>query len=227
MIFRIFSLDNDIILDENFVNVLEIHDKSFAIKIIKKLTNNEDIYDDEFLILLDNEEAINFQKNSIVITDLFSINFNDKKILNKLYNLLEEEIKVDESFYIELNEINQLISNLLKDKVNQSSFDLELEQDLKIKELLKLYNVKISRNKEDDILNDLFNYLDLITELNLYKIIFIVNLKSYLNTEQLKEAYKYFLYKKVNVLLIETNKHKKIKNEKKLIIDELFDDYYV
>ncbi|HHX68349.1 MAG TPA: type II-A CRISPR-associated protein Csn2 [Gallicola sp.] len=227
MMFRIFSLDNDIVLDKHYINVLEVHDKSFAVKIIKKLICEEDIYDDEFLILLDKDKEINLQKNSIVITDLFSINFNDKKITNKLYSLLEDEIKMDESFYIELNEINQLISNLLKDKINQSNFDLELEQELKIKGLLKHYNVKISQNKEDNSLNDLFNYLDLIIELNLCKIIFVVNLKSYLNDEQLKEAYKYFLYKKVNILLIETNKYEKLANEKKLIIDEFFDDYYV
>lgn len=227
MIFRIFSLDNDIVLDENYVNVLEIHDKSFAVKIIKKLTSDEDIYNDEFFLLFEDDKEINLYKNSIVITDLFNINFNDRKILNKIYDLLEEEIKSDESFYLELNEINKLLINLLKDKINQLTFDLELEEDLKIKELLKAYNVHMYHNKEDDILADLFNYLELIDELNLCKVIFIINLKSYLNEEQIKEAYKFFLYKKLKVILIETNKYKTVENEKKLIIDELFDDYYV
>ncbi|NLM63638.1 MAG: type II-A CRISPR-associated protein Csn2, partial [Mollicutes bacterium] len=154
MIFRIFSLDNDIVLDENYVNVLEIHDKSFAVKIIKKLTSDEDIYNDEFFLLFEDDKEINLYKNSIVITDLFNINFNDRKILNKIYDLLEEEIKSDESFYIELNEINKLLSKLLKDKLNQAILDLELDEELKIKELLKTYNVHISRNNEDDILVD-------------------------------------------------------------------------
>lgn len=227
MIFRIFSLDNDIVLDENYVNVLEIHDKSFAVKIIKKLTSDEDIYNDEFFLLFEDDKEINLYKNSIVITDLFNINFNDRKILNKIYDLLEEEIKSDESFYIELNEINKLLSKLLKDKLNQAILDLELEEELKIKELLKTYNVHISRNNEDDILVDLVNYLEIIDELNLCKLVFIINLKSYLNEEQIKEVYKFILYKKIKVILIETNKYKKIENEKKLIIDELFDDYYV
>lgn len=229
MIFRIFYLDNDFILEENRVNVLEFHDKSFASKVIKKLISEEEIYDDEFLILLDeNGKEINIPKNSIIITDLFNINFNDKKILNKLYDLLEEEIKTDESFYLELNEINQLLSNLVKDKLNQSNIDLELNQELKIKELLKFYNVQVLRNKEDDIITDLFNYLDLIVELNLCKIVFIVNLKSYLDEEQIEQAYKFFLYNRnIKIILIETNKYKKIENEKKLIIDKSFDDYYI
>lgn len=227
MIFRIFSLDNDIIIDENHINILEIHNKQFATKIIKKLLCKENIYDDEVLMLLDDEKELNLLKNSIVITDLFNIALNDKKLLNKLYDLLEQEIKIDEEIYIELNEINKLMGNLLQSKINQSNLDLEIDRDLKIKELLKFYNIRILKNDEDDILTDLLNYLDLIIELNLYKIIFIVNLKSYLNNIQLKEIYKYILYNEIKVLLIETVENKKNDEERKLIVNESFDDYYV
>lgn len=227
MIFRIFSFDNDIVIDENSINVLEIHDKSFAVKIIKKIMSNENIFDDEFLVLLDSGKEINIQKNTIIITDFFNINLNDRKLLNRLYDLLEEDIKNDDSLYNEINEVNRLLINLLKDKINYSNFNLEIDEDLNIKELIKAYNVKFQQDNENHLLDYICNYIDIISELNLFKLVFLVNIKSYLNNKQLKELYKYILYKKVNVLVIEMNQYEKFENEKKLVIDEFFDDYYV
>ena len=51
-------------------------------------------------------------------------------------------------------------------------------------------------------------------------------MKLFLTDEEVVEVYKYSLYNNVNLLIIERNDRKKLKYEKKLVIDENFYDYF-
>lgn len=100
-----------------------------------------------------------------------------------------------------------------------------MNENLNIIEMLKLFDVKIDKINYGTILERIELYIDLISTLQTTKILIIPNLKTYLNTEELIELYKYSLYNNINLLLVERKiEQESLKYEKKLQIDNLFND---
>ena len=75
------------------------------------------------------------------MTDLFNIDFNSKKILNKIYAVIEQNIKNRQD-----DEINKIIWSLRKyltDEINEIPFEFNMNSDIDVQDLLKIFNVKI------------------------------------------------------------------------------------
>ena len=176
MIMKIFSLENDMIFTEEYINVLQIQDKKLFTNVINSLNDNINNIEDtkERIIILDNDTEIKIEKEVLMIIDVFNIDFNQKKIQNALY--------------------------------------------------LKLLGLKISNNKEK-IIDTIFSLIDVVEYLSIAKLLIFVNIKLYLGNDEIQEVYKYAMYKKVNILLIETGEEKEpLENEKILYIDSDYDE---
>ncbi len=82
--------------------------------------------------------------------------------------------------------------------------------------------------QKSDILKNLYTFVDIVSEFNLYDIIILSNVKVYFDDEKLLEFYKYCYYKKVKILLVEPfNGRKILEYERKFVIDENYDDFLV
>ena len=86
-----------------------------------------------------------------------------------------------------------------------------MKRELEISEILKLYNLKIDP-------------INIISTLQIAKILVLPNLKTYLSEDELVALYKYSLYNNVKLLLIERYNTKKLEYEKTMLIDETFDE---
>lgn len=226
MIMKIFSLENDIIFTEEYINVLQIQDKKLFTNVINSLNDNiNDIEDTkERIIILDNDTEIKIEKEVLMFIDVFNIDFNQKKIQSALYNKIEKIYKQEFERMSEFQTIFQkLLLNVL-DVFNEFPFEFNYKESIGIQEYLKLLGLKISNNK-GKITDTIFSLIDVIEYLLIAKILIFVNLKLYLIDDELKEIYKYAMYKKVNILLIETGEEKEpLENEKILYIDSDYDE---
>ena len=94
MIMSIMGFDKKIELDENIVNIVEIYDQKLFTEIIDNLNNqfNGEQENNE-IVLMEDDARMDMQKAIYVLTDVFNIDFNYKKILNKIYNILAQIIK--------------------------------------------------------------------------------------------------------------------------------------
>ena len=87
-----------------------------------------------------------------------------------------------------------------------------------------MLGLKISNNKEK-IIDTIFSLIDVVEYLSIAKLLIFVNIKLYLGNDEIQEVYKYAMYKKVNILLIETGEEKEpLENEKILYIDSDYDE---
>lgn len=95
MIMKIFSLENDIIFKEEYINVLQIQDKKLFANVINSLNDNINGIQNtkERIIILDNDTEIKMEKEALMVIDLFNIDFNQKKIQSALYNKIEKIYK--------------------------------------------------------------------------------------------------------------------------------------
>lgn len=226
MIMKIFSLENDIIFTEEYINVLQIQDKKLFTNVINSLNDNiNDIEDTkERIIILDNDTEIKIEKEVLMFIDVFNIDFNQKKIQSALYNKIEKIYKQE---FERMSEFQTIFQNLLLnvlDVFNEFPFEFNYKESIGIQEYLKLLGLKISNNK-GKITDTIFSLIDVVKYLSVTKILIFVNLKLYLIDDELKEIYKYAMYKKVNILLIETGEEKEpLENEKILYIDSDYDE---
>ena len=218
MIMKIFSLENDITFTEEYINVLQIQDKKLFTNVINSLNDNINNIDDtkERIIILDNDTEIKIEKEVLMFIDVFNIDFNQKKI-EKIYKQEFERMSEFQTIFQKL-QLNVL------DVFNEFPFEFNYKESIGIQEYLKLLGLKISNNK-GKIIDTVFSLIDVVEYLSVAKLLVFVNLKLYLSDDEVNEIYKYAMYKKVNILLIETGEEKEpIENEKILYIDSDYDE---
>ena len=224
MIMSIFGLNNKILLEEGNVNILEIYNKKLFYNLITILNENDDSMENNQIVLLQDEERLSIGKNIFVLTDIFNIDFNSKKILNKLYNILVENIKNRQDD--ELENINLKLRNYLIEEINELPFEFSMKSELELNDLLKVFELKIDTMCYTTIVEKIEFIIDIISTLKIANILVIPNLKIYLDKRELLEIYKYSIYNNVQLLIIENSNSKELlKYETKNIIDEEFDEF--
>lgn len=225
MIMKIFSLENDITFAEEYINILQIQDKKLFTNVINSLNDNINNIEDtkERIIILEGDTEIKIEKEVLMIIDVFNIDFNQKKIQNALYNKIEKIYKQEFERMSEFQTIFQKLQLNVLDVFNEFPFEFNYKESIGIQEYLKLLGLKISNDK-GKITDTIFSLIDVVKYLSVTKILIFVNLKLYLIDDELKEIYKYAMYK-VNILLIETGEEKEpLENEKILYIDSDYDE---
>ena len=120
MIMKIFSLENDMIFTEEYINVLQIQDKKLFTNVINSLNDNINNIEDtkERIIILDNDTEIKIEKEVLMIIDVFNIDFNQKKIQNALYNKIEKIYKQEFERMSEFQNVFQKLQLNVLDVLN-------------------------------------------------------------------------------------------------------------
>lgn len=220
---KINGFDNEIIFNDENINILEIKDSKCFTHIIKILNEKiNGIESNEIFLLDNNENELNMGKEMYMIFDLFNIDYNSKKIISKIYEIISENIKKNQDHEIENETIK--LRNYIIQEINELPFEFVMKRELEISEILKLYNLKIDPINYTSILERAELLIDIISTLQIAKILVLPNLKIYLSEDELVALYKYSLYNNVKLLLIERYNTKKLEYEKTMLIDETFDE---
>ncbi len=218
MKFRVSFIENLIEISNEYIRCIEIENKDYFYRFIYLLNNyNEDILNEDELLLMD---KIDFK----LVTDYFNLNINDKKILNAINKYIKENI--NEENYNKLLKDYQKLYKSFALSLNDIDIPLEINEDINIENIIKLMNPKIKVEK--NLLKNIFTLIDIFKELNIYNLLILVNIKQYLTIDELQELYKYAIYNKLSILLID-NKTYGItqKYEKKIIIDDNLDEFVI
>ena len=222
---KINGFENEILFTEENVNILTIKNTKCFSHILQILNDKiNGLESNEIFLLDENNEEMNMSKEIQMVLDIFNIDYNSKKILNKIYNIIATNIQKNQDFEIEKMILN--LRNYIIEEINELPFEFVMKNELEITEILKLYNLKIDEENYTNILEKIEILIDILSTLDIAKILIIPNLKLFLSEEELVELYKYSLYNNVNLLLIERHEENKLKYENCIIIDENFYDFY-
>lgn len=220
---KINGFENEIIFDSEHINILTITNPqcfSHIIQVINDKSNG--VESNEIFLLDDNDGEINMSKEIYLLCDLFNIDYSSKKILNKLYKIISDNIQLTQDYVIE--DLSIKLRNYIIGEINELPFEFTMKNELDIVDILKLYDLKIDQSNYTNVFERVEVLIDIISTLNVASILVIPNLKIFLSEQDLLELYKYSLYNNVKLLLIERNLETKLKYEKILAIDENFDE---
>ncbi len=221
---RINGCDNDLKIGEQSISVIQVKD----IKLFRKILDNinqkiNEIENNDIFILDDKEGEISFSKEVFILFDLFNIDFSSKKILTKMYNKIQDTLNQDEE--IEFADKLVEVRGVLVRHANELPFNYKIKEEIKLVDVLKLFEFKIDEQSYQSILEKLELFIDILSTLNISRFLIIPNLKDYLIEEEIIYLYKYSLYNNINLIIIQNSEKKKLEYERKLIIDENFIDF--
>lgn len=208
-------LENNVEITNDFINVLEIENKKVFFRLINDLNQicNGNVIEE--IKAFSDDKEINITNKVNVISDFFNIDFSRYMLsINKLIN---ENLKdnSDKSLLLLYKKLIQKYNNII------STVDLPIavNNDATIESLTKLFKLKV--NYKSSIIENLFSIIELERSLKSSKFIVLVNLKQYLDDNELNELYKYSIYNNVNIILVDSQCYGCNHDfEKKLIVDD-------
>lgn len=208
-------LENNVEINNENINVLEIENKKVFFRLINDLNQicNGNVIEE--IKAFSDDKEINITNKVNVISDFFNIDFSRYMLLiNKLIN---ENLKdnSDKSLLLLYKKLIQKYNNII------STVDLPIavNNDATIESLTKLFKLKV--NYKSSIIENLFSIIELERSLKSSKFIVLVNLKQYLDDNELNELYKYSIYNNVNIILVDSQCYGCSHDfEKKLIVDD-------
>lgn len=203
-------------LSENYMQYLTIENPSVFAKAVQDIWNQSNGRDGNFL-LSEGGKELSFAKNCFFISNPFDVNCNERKIITKLYQELNENAL--DLYITQKSELNMQIQQFLYAVLNTVPYHLTSNESIEIPELLKAFDVKIYSEAEE-LLEIIIDYLRAMKRICGYRVAIFLNIKQYLDEKQLKSLYEICSYEKIYFLNIEGAKSVSYDNEKYVIIDK-------
>lgn len=229
MIMKIVGLENEVNFDENGIYVLEVENLQLFSSLVLKIYNlSENIGDSDQIKLFDNGEEILFHKNVFFCSNIFACCLSTKNIMTKLYSMIEKQINIDFDLKRQYQDKTCDIITFVMNNLKDISIDFKWNNELPLSNFLKAINFEIDVNPEQSFVQRMLTLVDIISELQLYKIIVFVNLRSFLSIEEISEVYKYSLYRNICILNLESQiRSDVLPYEIKIIIENNYNEYMI
>lgn len=221
------GFENEIICSKEYVNVLQISNKSLFQNVIGYIYDGVSGYIEtsEIELLSDDGDVLNFEDEVYLMSDFYNLEINTKKIVNKIQDKILKEFEQEKADEVEkyINSIRHVVRN----ELNEFPLELSMKEEIRLNDILKLFNIQIDIMEINNVQQRIEAVIDILANLHIAQILVLPNIKCYMDNIQLVEIYKYALYNGVSILIIESNTYEKIKYEKIFVIDEDFNDYYI
>ena len=193
------SYNIDIEFAENCTEIISIEGPDIYTEFIQELNSQLDGEAGNF-VLSEKNDTLKMDKKVEFIFNPFGVDFNEKRIICKAYNVLKDSAEgLDEL----REKINSSIVNILDEVILRSPYDnFVYNLDLDWNTLFKLYDVRV-QFEEGKLVDKLIQYIRMLAELLGIRVIFLLNISTFLTKYELQELCKSAQYEKVNLVLLE------------------------
>ena len=208
-------LSEPIKFNENIVNVLVVESPHVYRSLINDLILQESGFAGDFVLSCKNE-TMEFYKKAAVISDVFRLDFDSRKIYSKLNNYICGIYEMDDNIRELFNDINDLGYKILE----KLQFEADFNHFENVEDIIKVFDFKLTSN-ESSLAESLVEYVKIQKEFFGKELCIIVGLRSCLERDELEVFYKKLEYEKLNVLLLESHQTNEFLDcENVLIIDK-------
>lgn len=208
--------ETPVVFEENRINILVIENQKAFFEFVMAISDKGNGAESE-VVLSKNFEEIKFDRIADVTTDIVSLDCNNKKLVSKLYAKLNEIAFQEENYTLTLDIVSK-ISEYLLNITQTLPCGVSFDESVELSQLFKSVALRIDTDGKN-LLERLCDYVEVMNEFCGTELFVLVNLKSYLGVEELKEFYKFCSYKKMTLLLIENVLREQLDAECIKIID--------
>ena len=212
--------NNEIEFEDGYVLSLECENTNYFIKLIN---NAKGLTNDAFKVF-DKDKLVDFEKDVLTIVDYYALDQYEKTLLSKFYKSLDKRYLTDSVLVGKLTELEKLfkyIANYVTEDYNAS---FEINMPTLISDYVKFSDLKISGGFGFGV-DGILNFINALSILKTYKLLVLVNAKSFFNEVELAEIIKCCTYNNLKTLFIDVKTSRNhYQNEIKLLIDNDFYD---
>ena len=205
----------DLTFKENQANVIAVENPVLYAEIVQELYCQCDGSEGMFVIS-DNNKILPFAKHVNLVTDIFSLNCNERKLIAKLYQEIEK--LAEENLVQENKEVNSSVAYYLEKICEQVPYHLEYQAEIMPSIFMKMVDLKFD-TETDTLLERIVEYLGILNTLSGSVVNIFVNLKMFLTKEEIKSLYEYAFGHKITLVLLEGISGERLPGEELTIID--------
>ncbi len=193
------SYDINIEFRENCTEIISIEGQDIFTEFIQELIAQLHGEEGNF-VLSEGNGILKLDKKMEFISNPFAIDFNEKRILTKAYNILRDSAEVLEEDRENINSsiVRALDEIILRSPYDNFTYNLELDWTT----LFKLYDVKV-QYEDGKLVDRIIQYIKMLSELLGIKVICMLNMSTFLTEYELRELCKSAQYEKINLILLE------------------------
>lgn len=214
-------------MDCDRVSVIEVSSPSLLARIMRSFIQlQEGEQPLESFYFATDEQVLPAARLLTVVSDLFHIEFNSRKILGLLYKQVEKLINEDPQLFQAFQQKKQELLAQFDFICRPINVELTRDEGDGAADFCKYINLRISVGSDQRLVVQLQCFMDILAEWLPGQVLVLYNLTSLLADSELQEVFRYALFTKVNLLLIEPFSGKSLRpNEQRWVIGEDFDDY--
>jgi hypothetical protein len=219
----ISGFDNTLsIPDDGGIATLIVHNNLFFRRVVEDMldiyTKRED--NNRTVIYNSDHNPLNFAKDTLVITDIYSYDLANRTITAALYKNIQDNSDID---IAKLAQIEADILDVLSAINTNSSQSINYQTDISINDIMKMAHVGLEANEKNNYLDKLYGIIDSAQQLLSKRLVILINQRQLLSHCELQALLQYAQNNHFSVLFIEKNCKDKLNEENILVID---DDLY-
>ncbi len=169
-------------------------------------------------VLLGEEQEFAINKSVELVVNPLQLEENQKRIMNAFLQSLGKTA-TNETYWKKGQELNDKIQAFFGKLEMEYPFEYHINTEIDFPALAKAMGIRINSEFESD-LERLLQYCILSENMIQTKVFVFFHLHAYFNDKEMTQFYQEVLYRKWNVLLVESTVKKPISDEKYYIIDE-------
>lgn len=208
-------IDFEINISEECITCIAIENPVIFSRFLQNLMMQQNGEEGE-LLLVEKDTEISFSRRTLLISNPFQVDCNEKRIITSLHK--EISTTVEKEYSIEKNEFSTKLFEFLEKIKMLSPYHLSYNYDFDVGTLLKLVQLKVDSSPET-LSEKLIDYLRAISSICGINIVFTINIKDFLNHEELVFLYEFCIYNKIYLINIEGKQSSRLPAENHFVID--------
>lgn len=169
-------------------------------------------------VLSEGDRIQDISKKSALILNPFAIDINCKKVLMKLYDELNR-IAYGEKYYLKTQELTQRLQEYICQLEGETDHILDLSPEIELSCVFKAFDLKYEV-EDNDFLEKLVQYMKIMNHVLGIEVFFLVNIRSYLDDEQMKLLTDEMNYQEIQMIFMENRERDCLSHVKRYIIDK-------
>ena len=167
-------------------------------------------------ILSNNEKILDMSVSLEIITDYIDFQGNQKKFMTKLIHSMEK-VALGAEFFEQTQKVIAEIEKLMNDIAYETDLDIRYEK-LSVQTLLKSIGIQVNLDY-NKLTERLFDYMELVRRFMGEQLFVLVNLRSYVSDEDMRQFASTVVSHGLHVLLVDNYAYPVLPTEKRLVID--------
>ncbi len=207
---KIRRIEKEFIIEPGKIFNINIENSRFYYHLLSSLLE----YDEDVFIYSEEGKIKSLEKNCLIISNIFNLDANSKKILTSLYKRIANEIMTDEDKE-KVIKVNDSILELLNKISLELNLDVDYSAEIDIQKILSIYDFSFKVNQEMP-LDKVVTFIKANLEIGNYKFVISNNLLPLFNDNELE-----MLSKELELLGVSLINLTLVQTKRKHVIDSI------